>query len=307
MSEVTPAPAEAIASTPEAAPETPAAGEPKPAQPIDPKLELEAVLKKLGGLEVKAGGKTHKVDSLEKLMRYAQRGLPVEQSLEEVAKAKAEIAPVKELFAKLQSGSEDEAEAALEQLMDRGVIDKVAERRLRRQFEREKSMEGLSPREREMAQELEAERLRRSKLEETQKQAEERQRAAVEEQQVRAAQEHIGNAIVATLKELDLPDKLDALALEFMKPMIRASLNAGMAIDPHALAEKVRPVLDQLFEYQVRNLEGERLLKRFPPEVAKKYRAALLAQLDASKTAAPAEVRKVEAPKAPAWDPRKLW
>ena len=48
-----------------------------PAAPVDPKAELEAVLKKLGGLEVKAGGKAHKVDSVEKLIRYAQRGLPV--------------------------------------------------------------------------------------------------------------------------------------------------------------------------------------------------------------------------------------
>lgn len=301
---VAPTTTDATASTPGASADT----TPKPpAPPADPKVELEALLKKTGGLEVKAGGKVHKLDSLEKLVRYAQRGIPVEQSLEEVAAARAEVEPVKALFAKLKSGNEDEAEAALEQLMDRGVIDKVAERRLRRQFEKEKSLEGLTPREREYAAQLEAERARAQKLEESQKAIEKQRAEALEQQQVRAAQEHVGGVIVSTLKALDLPDKLEPLALQFMKPMIAASLRAGMPLDPSLLAEKVRPVLDQLFEYQVKNLEGEALLKRFPAEVSSRFRKALLAQLNGSKPAAPVETKPSEPAKAPVWDPRKMW
>ena len=46
-------------------------------------------------------------------------------------------------------------EAALEKLLDSGKLDKVAEKRLKRLYEREQKMEGLSPRERELQAELE--------------------------------------------------------------------------------------------------------------------------------------------------------
>lgn len=307
MSDVTAAPAEAVAPTNTP---TPDAGKPPapPKEAVPPQAELEAVLKKMGGLEVRAGGKTHKVDSLEKLQRYIQRGLPVEQSLEEVARAKAEVEPIKALLAQLQSGDDEAAESALERLLDSGKLDKVAERRLRRQFEKEQSMQGMSEREKALAQQLESERSEKTRLAEERKRFEDAQRQQQEAQQVNAIKAHIGNAITKTLEGLGLPDKLEPLAVEFMKPIIRASLNAGMALDPAVLTEKVRPVLDQLFEYQVSKLEGDALVKRLGPDVGKRYRAALLAQLNGG-TAKPAPVEtKQEAP-APAerWDPRRRW
>jgi hypothetical protein len=260
---------------------TPAPVEPAkeltPAAVIDPKQELEAMLKKMGGLEVNAGGKKHKVDSVEKLIRYAQRGLPVESSLEEIGRQRAELEPVAQLLQQLQNGSEDEAEAALEKLID-------------------------------------------SKLEKAQQEIEKKQQAAQEAQQVASVKSHISGGIVKALELLDFkvagdpnaPDdanarKLEPIAVEFMKPIIRAMLNAGRPLDPEVLAEKVRPMLDQLFEYQTRGLEGEALLKRLGPDVGKRMRAALLAQLNGG--GAKAAPKASEAPSEPKsiWDPRKMF
>ena len=208
--EATTAPAD-TAQTPQGAP---------PAKP-DPQAELEAVLKKLGGLEVKANGKAHKIDSVEKLMRYAQRGLPVEQSLETLAKQRAELEPMAALVEQLRSGDEDAAEAALERLLDSGKLDKVAEKRLRRIYEKEKQFEGMSARERELAQALEAERGERARLAAERKALEQRQQEAQEAEQVKAIQQHIGGTVTQALEKLGLPPRMEALAFEMMKPVIR--------------------------------------------------------------------------------------
>lgn len=321
MSEVTAAPAEAVASAPETAPAAPVAETPKP---VDPRVELEAALKKAGGLKVKAGGKEHTIDSLDKALRLMQRGLPVEQSLEEVARAKSELAPMQALLEQLQSGDEDAAESALEKLLDSGKLDKVAERRLRRQFEREKSMEGLTPRERELAAALEQERAEKSKLTEERTRAQKQREEAIERQQVEAIQNHMAGVIDEAFKLLDLGDgRLDAMALNFMKPIIRASLNAGMPLDPQVLADKVGPMLESLHKRQLvaakskpylseavqealKEADDATLLKFFGSDIGKKYRRALLGQLNGGTQAqAP---KTTEAPATPQkWDPRRLY
>lgn len=330
MTDVTAAPVEAAAPTGEAAPVAPA--EPKaPEAPkaVDPKAELEALLKKSGGLKVKAGGKEHTIDSMDKLLRYAQRGLPVEQSLEEVARARAELDPIKDLFLKMREGSEEEAESALERLLDSGKLDKLAEKRLRRQFEREKSMEHLSPRERELSTQLEQERAEKARLTEQQRRIQEAQQKRAEEAQVSAIRDHMAQAVGEALKMMDLgSEKLDAIAIEWMKPVIRASLNAGMPIDPAALAEKVGPMFEQMHKYQLKtakqkpylseavqealaSADDETLLKFFGTEVGKKYRQALLRRLDGGpKTATPAPTTSNDSTSATApmkWDPRRMF
>lgn len=274
----------------------------------DPQAELEAVLKKLGGLEVKAGGKTHKVDSIEKLVRYAQRGLPVEQSLEALARQRAELEPVAALLGQLRDGDEDAAEAALERLLDSGKLDKVAERRLRKLYEREQQMQGMSERERQLAQALEAERGEKAKLAKEREEFQRRQAEAQEAEQVNAIKAHIGESITKSLELMGLPPKLEAVAVNLMKPIIRASIQAGMPLDPQVLADKVSPLFDELLAYRTKNAEGEALLKLFGDDVGRKYRKALLAKLEAGNApkAAPASAKADVASSGPkGWDPRR--
>lgn len=293
--------------------EAPAAEAAPPAAPpkaLTPQEELEAVLRKVGGLEVKANGKTHKVDSADKLLRYVQRGLPVASELERLAQQRAQLEPIAAIMQQLQAGDEDAAEAALEQLLDSGKLDKVAERRLRRMYEAEKRLEGLSPREREMAQELEREKGERQRLLEERQKLEQQRQAQEEETQVAAIKQHIGGAITKTLETMQLPPKLEPLAVEFMKPIIRAALQAGMPLDPAVLAERVSPIFDELLTYKARSLDGEALLKFLGDDAGTKVRKALLARLQgAPKAEAPKAAPAAPGGTGPAagWDPRKMW
>lgn len=313
-----------MSDAPAAAPAAPAADGPsdatlspadtgaKPAAPQPTAQErLEAVLREVGGLEVKAGGKTHKVDSVEKLLRYAQRGLPVEQSLETLAKQRAELEPVAQVLAQLRNGDEDGAEAALERLLDSGKLDKIAERRLRRLYEKEQQMSGMSERERAMAQQLEAERAERMKLAKEREEFQQRQQQAQEAQQVEAIKTHIGENIAKSLELMGLPPRLEAVAVNLMKPIIASSIRAGVALDPQTLADKVSPLFDELLAYRTKNAEGEALLKLFGDDVGRKYRKALLSKLEsgqATATKAPSPGKQSETP-APAggWDPRRVF
>lgn len=298
MSEVTAAPAEAVAPS---QPNQPAA----PKEPTNPFAPVEEALKKAGGLKVRAGGREHTIDSLEKAVRLIQRGLPVEESLQQVAKERAEFEPIKAKFAKLREAGDDEAIEELRELLgDR--FDRLAETRLRKQYEKEKSLEGMSEREKQLARELEQERASKAETERKQKALEKEQQDRHHKAQVEAVKEHIGGAIVATLKALDLPDKLEPMAVDFMKPIMRAALKAGVPLDPALLAERVRPMFDQLFEFQMRGLDGEKLVKKLGDDVGKRYRQALLAQLTGGQPPQPKTT--TEQPKAPQkWDPRRIF
>lgn len=307
MSEVTAAPAEAIAPTPtETKPGTP----PTPTAPkVDPRAKLETALREMGGFEFKAGGKTHRVDSLEKLERYAQRGLPVEESLSQLAAQRAQLEPMAALLQQLQSGDEDAAESALEKLLDSGKLDKVAERRLRRQFEREQKLEGLTPRERELQAALEQERGERTKLAEERKRAEQEQAQRQEEQQVHAIKAHISGNIEKSLELMGLPAKLEPLAVKFMQPIIAASIKAGLPLDPAVLAEKVGPLFDEMLSYKAKNLDGAGLLKLLGDERGRKVLAHLRSQLESGATGGgskPVET-KTEPVKSAPWDPRRMF
>lgn len=277
----------------------------------DPKAELAAALKKVGGFKVKAGGKEHTIDSLEKMERFIQRGIPVEQQLEAVAKERSELTPLAAFRSKLQaaqeSGDDGAVEAILSEMVDEKLLTKVAERRLRREYEKEKSMEGMSAREKQLAAELEQERSEKTRIAAEKKKRDEEAQTQVEQQQLQAVRQHIEGNVIGALKLLDLPEKLSPLVVDFMKPVIRASLNAGIGLDPQVLADKVRPVLDQLFEYQMKNLDGEKLLAKLGP-VERNYRKALLAKMNGTQpaqtnTATQSGEKKESAPTV--WDPRR--
>lgn len=315
MSDTTAAPAAPAAPTTNAPAEatlSPADTGAKPAAaPPSAQERLEAVLREVGGLEVKAGGKTHKVDSVEKLLRYAQRGLPVEQSLETLAKQRAELEPVAQVLSQLRDGDEDGAEAALERLLDSGKLDRIAERRLRRLYEREQQMSGMSERERTMAQQLETERAERMKLAKEREDFQRRQVEAQEAQQVDAIKTHIGENIAKSLELMGLPPRLEAVAVNLMKPIIAASIRAGVALDAQTLADRVQPVFDELLAYRTKNAEGEALLKLFGDDVGRKYRKALLAKLEsgqAPKQTQGTSAKSEEGPTTPkGWDPRRIF
>lgn len=298
---VAPAPA---ASAPAAAEAKPVDAQAKP--PEAPKWD---------GIEYTVKGQKRREADPERVRRLVERGAGFEAELENVAKSKAELAPLAELRELLERGDEDAIERALEGKLGQR-LDKIAERRLMRQLQREDQFKDMTPRERQMAEALERANAERESLSSQQKAAAERAKQEAEQAEVAKYQGAITDSITKTLDALKLPPKLDALAASFMQPLLKAELESGMLLDPAARAEKVEAVLSGIQEWRLANLEGEALLKALGPGVDKKVRAALLARLEGvQQQAAPAQQpsassqgqqRATGTTHTPLWDPRRL-
>jgi hypothetical protein len=173
---------------------------------------------------------------------------------------------------------------------------------------------------------LEQERGEKSKLTEQREAFQKQQAEAQEAQQVQAIQNHMGSAIGEALKLMDLGDgRLDAMAVNFMKPIIRATLNAGQQLDPSTLAERVGPMLDAMHKHQLKSAKTKpymseavqealkdaddaTLLKFFGSDIGKAYRRALLGQLQGGTAPRPAAASGGSSEPTPAkWDPRRLY
>lgn len=302
------------AAVPTAAPataptETPAGG-PPPEVKADPMAEALAALDKAGGLRVKANGKEHKLTS-EQIRRRLEQAMPVEAALENVAKQRQELEPKARLIDQLQNGTPDEQEEALEKLMGSKFLT-VAERRLIRQMEQEQKFDGMSERERALAQQLEQERGEKTKLAQEKAAFEKAQRDAEESAEVARYQQQIGEVCVAALKQLELPDKMEPMALRLIKPILHELMAQGQMPTPDFLASRIDEVLTGLVEWRFSGARSETALKRFAPAL-REYSAAQLKAIQASRQNQPSApppssdkpgdgVGKMVS----AWDPRKL-
>lgn len=279
----TPAPA-ADASASQGAgttPTKPIANPPAVGAPAPSTAErLAEVLK--GGFEVTANGQKHKIESVEQLTRYLQRGIPADSVLKQAAEEKAKLAPFAEALRALKEGDDATAEQLLEQMLGPQRLRSVAEARLRREFAREKQMQEMSPRERELferAQKLESEK---SAWEKSQKQLTEQQAQVAHQQQVEKFQQHIGTSVEGALKLLGIDTKDQVLvptAIRHMRSTIQSMLTHGIPLDPQVLADAVRPEFEATLQFMTKNLDGEALLKVLGQDVGKKVRNALLAQI----------------------------
>jgi len=268
------------------------------------------------GIEYTVKGQKRREADPERVRRLVERGAGFESELENVAKSKAELAPLAELRELLEKGDEDAIERALEGRLGQ-KLDKIAEKRLMRQLEREDQFKGMTPRERQMAEALEKANAERESLQTERKTAQERAQQEAERAEVAQYQGAITESITKTLDAMKLPAKLDALAASFMQPLLRAEIESGVMLDPAARAEKIDGILGGIHEWRLANLEGEPLLKALGPGVDRKVRAALLARLEAGSSTT-ASTQQAQQPRAtqpngaggtthtPIWDPRRM-
>lgn len=257
-------------------------------------------------LKIKAGGREHEIKSREQMERILQRGLPIHQSLEELRTEREKLEPVTAALRALAEGDEDSAMEVLESLMG-DKFAKVAEKRLMREVERERKMQGFTERERQQAVELERYQAQRAQWERQQaeaKHAAEKQRS---EAGITQASQHIAETVGGVLESLGLPKDLGPASMAALRPLISASIAAGTPLDKDALADEVREYHATALQWATKGLQGKALLDFFGPEVGKAYKAALLEQ-HRGRAAAPAPTGGAPAkPSEPsaAWDPRR--
>lgn len=292
MSETAAPTAAPVATTPaETAPSAAGGKAAPPAAPVAPSVEQQiADLLKGGGLEVTAAGAKHKIQDVDTLKRYLQRGIPADSVLKQVAEEKSRLAPIAEAIKNLKEGDDATAQALLEQLLGPERIRSLSMARVRRDFEEEQKMQGMSPRERELAAQLRKLQGDKSSLEQMQKQQEQQRAQAEQQQAVQQISQHIGTNVEKALDLLGIPATMVPAAIKHMRPTIEAMLSNNIPLDPQTLADAVRPEFEDTLKFLVKNLDGEKLLAFLGDDVGKKVRKALLGKLQggASIPAAPA-------------------
>lgn len=258
--------------------------------------------------KVKAGGKDHEIKSREQMERILQRGLPYQQTLEEIAAERAKVEPVAAALRALSEGDEESALEVLSGLLGDEKLVKVAEKRLMREVEKQRRLEGLTERERQMLTENE-----RLKSEREQWTLQQQQLQAQQEQQraqagIQQASAHIAETVQTALSSLGLPKELGPQSMAAVRPLIAASISAGQPIDPKALAEELREYHQSSVQWAAGQLQGQPLLDFFGPAVVKAFKAAVLQQMRGGQTAsAPPVAGHTSATPSPGpvWDPRK--
>lgn len=270
---------------------------------VDP---FEEALSKSGGFKVKAGGKEHVVKDKAHLERILQRGIPVEESLRELASEKQKMQPLMQALQSLSQGDEDAALGILEQLLGGDKLDKVSEKRLMRFVEKQKRLEGLSERERAMAEEVERLKSEKAKFEAERKRQEQEAMTQREAQQAHQLKQHIATEVGGALEMAGLPQELTIHALKLMQPLVESSIRAGQPLDRATLAAEAKEGLASMLKGLAGSLKGDQLLSFFGDDIGKQYKAALREQIR-QKRGVPATSSSQAKPEAgeAGWDPRQ--
>jgi hypothetical protein len=269
-----PAPVEAQPST---ATPAPVEGEASaaPAKPVDPMAELDEAIRK-AGLKVKVGGKERPVQSMKEALRAMERVGGIEATLAEAAKAKEEAAALRERDMRLKSARTARERVAILREYAGDAFDEAAEEAIIERIEREKQMAGMTPREREMAQQL-AERERQVAEYEAQKaKAEEEQRAAQDEAEMAQLREQLAGHVVRTLQTAGLPKTAAPDATRRLAFLMSRAAKLGLDLTPEELTPKVLEHARSDVRSYVSGLRGAPLLEFLGEDVAKAVSQALI-------------------------------
>lgn len=150
--------------------------------------EVEAVLKKHGGLTYKGSGKEHRVADVASLTRLLSRAHAVDSTAEEATKLR-QVTEERERLREQLKGERDPMRRfeLLRQLAGEEVdLDEVSEARVRARYEEAQKRAGMSERERQLAEELERQRAENEQWRKSQEQ--QKQQAEQQEYQAQVAQ-----------------------------------------------------------------------------------------------------------------------
>lgn len=246
------------------------------------KTQFQELLQKNGGLTIKAGGKEHKVESLDSLIRYAQRGIPADRIVQETAQERQKMAQFGQLLQALSNGDAETREKVLERLLPPDALDSLAIARARKKFMAEEEAAKLSPRERQMREQLSKAQSAEQQLAMIQRAYQQKLQEQEDRKHVEAYKAEFEKGITGALDILKLTSpKMNARALSIMRPLIQQMKEAGMALDPQFLADRVKEELTESLSFLTNGLEGDDLLNFLGADVGKRVRKALLSKLQA--------------------------
>ena len=172
--------------------------------------------------------------------------------------------------------------------------------------ERQKRLEGLSERERAMADEVDRLKSEKAKFEAERKRQEQEAMTRQEAQQAHQLKQHIATEVGGALEMAGLPQELTVHALKLMQPLVESSIRAGQPLDRAMLAAEAKEGLASMLKGLAGSLKGEQLLQFFGDDIGKAYKAALRDQIKARKGVPPGlGAPAKQEPTGDGWDPRQ--
>jgi hypothetical protein len=263
-----PAPAEAAPAAPAEAP-----------KPPDPLAELDERIQK-AGLKVKVGGKEKPVQSMREALRALERVGGVEARLAEVAEKERQAAAVIEREARLKQARNGRERVAILREMAGEAFDEAAEEAILERIEREKQMEGMSPRERQMAQALAEREARLAQYEEAQRAAQERAQKEEEDAEFQQLRERIASVALKTLQAANIPKSAAADAGRRLAFLMSRSQALGLDLSEEELAPKVLEHARGDARSYMTGMQDSQLLEWVGDDVARKISRAWLAKAE---------------------------
>jgi hypothetical protein len=274
------APAGTPSTTQSAAPDakTPVADPKVPPETVaDLNSELEALLKKHGGLKVKASGKERAVTSAQQLIRSLERGIPFEENSAKLAKEREEWEPKVQKVRDLESDDPATVRKALKAILGNKMtalaLDEVDDI-----MQQEQRYKGETERERQYRLALEAAEAEKSKLQEGARKRAELAKKAEEEQEVATHLQTIADAAIGAFKALNLKPSLEPIALTIVRPLVHQMVKAGLPVTSDVLAERIQKTLGEVHSWSLTSLDDEGLDKQLGTEFGKRYQKRLLAK-----------------------------
>mgnify|MGYP003336891782 CR=1 FL=1 len=272
-----PAAAPVADAAPVAAP-TEAAPAEAPA-PVDPLVELDERIQK-AGLKVKVGGKERPVQSMREALRALERVGGVEARLAEVAEKERAAAAVMEREARLKTAKSSRERVAILREMAGDAFDEAAEEAILERIEREKQFEGMSPRERQMAQALADRESRLAQYEEAQRSAQEKAEREAEESEYAQLREHLASVTLKALQAAKIPKTAAPDAGRRLAFLMHRSRELGLDLDESDLAPKVLEHARGDARAYMTGMEEPQLLEWLGEDIARKVSRAWLAKAE---------------------------
>lgn len=291
--------APAPAPAPEAAaPATPVEGEkPAASAPADPMQEFDALLKKTP-LKFKAGGKERGVGSVKELLRYAEQAVGLQTKAQELAAREEKARLVEERDARLSRARNGRERAAILREYHGEAFDEAAEEAILERIELERSMQTLTPAERQLRQEAEEARAELARMKAEQQRREEEAQQASERQEYEATRAHLADIATKALQALKLPKEAAPDAMRRLAVAIHRATALGLELDPQTLAAEVVKDTAPTFRNYTSGLEGDALLDFLGPEVSLRVSRALVARHEGKRAVqASVPAPQAEAPK----------
>lgn len=292
--------ADAIAATP-----APVAGaqtteaKAAPADTVDGKTHSEtaktdAAIKK--EWKLKAKNREVVVDSEEKLLHYANKAFGAEQAFEEAKRMRAEIEPQERLLRALNSDDIEAQEQALAHIVGSPEkLEALVMKQARAMYEKQQKLAGMPEDQRKMLSEKEQLKAELDSYREQQRAYQEQQQQLQEQQELHEARNMLATIAQGVLEDMKFSDESRPMVLRGLVPYVQAALEAGIDVNPKALAaEYLNDTRDQ-FKTLTMDLDGESLVSWLGPDVVKKLNKYALSQLHGG--AKPTQAATTEQPK----------